>query len=102
MGGRTTNKQLRDLLPKALQAIQVLHRDRPDLVVAAWPQLIGEKLAPMARALSFDQEVLYVVVSNSTLYSLLSQHEWKRLLQSLRRAFPSIKIKNIHFRMGNF
>jgi hypothetical protein len=95
-----TNKQLKDLLPKALGSIGALHRDRPDLVVAAWPQVIGEKLTAMTKAISFDKGVLYVKVSNSTLYSLLSQHERGRLLKSLREKFPSVEIKNIHFRIG--
>lgn len=99
-GSELTNKMLKDLLPKALGSIGALHRDRPDLVVAAWPQIIGEKLAAMTKAISFDQGVLYVKVSNSTLYSLLSQHERKRLLKSLREKFPAVEIKHIHFRMG--
>lgn len=95
-----TNKQLKDLLPKALSSIGALHRDRPDLIVAAWPQVIGEKLAAMTNAVSFDKGVLYVKVRNSTLYSLLAQHERGRLLKSLREKFPSVEIKNIHFRIG--
>lgn len=95
-----TNKQLKDLLPKVLGRIGALHRDRPDLVVAAWPQIIGEKLSSMTKAISFVDGVLSVKVSNSTLYSLLSQHERGRLLTSLRAKFPSVEIKNIHFRLG--
>jgi hypothetical protein len=95
-----TNKQLKDLLPKVLGHIGAMHRDRPDLILAAWPQIIGEKLASMTRAVSFEKNILVVKVSNSSLYSLLSQHERGRLLKSLREKFPSIEIKNIHFRIG--
>jgi len=95
-----TNKQLKDLLPKALGSIGAMQRDRPDLIMAAWPQVIGEKLASMAKAISFDKGILYVKVGNSTLYSLLAQHERGRLLKSLREKFPSVEIKNISFRMG--
>jgi len=95
-----TNKQMKDLLPKVLGQIGAIHRDRPDLILAAWPRIIGSKLAPMAKAVSFDQGILFVKVSNSTLYSLLSQHERGRLLKSLREQFPSVEIKNIHFRVG--
>lgn len=94
-----TNKQLKDLLPKVLGNIGALHRDRPDLILAAWPQIVGEKLADMAKAVAFENGVLYVKVSNSTLYSLLSQHERGRLLKLLREKFPSVEIKNIHFRV---
>jgi hypothetical protein len=99
-GAEQTNKQLKDLLPKALGKIGALHRDRPDLILAAWSQVIGEKLAPMTKAVSFDQGILVVKVGNSTLYSLLSQHEKGRLIRCLREKFPSVEIKNIHFRIG--
>lgn len=95
-----TNKNLSDLLPKILGSIGALHRDRPDLILAAWPDIIGPKLAPMAKAVGFDNGVLTVKVSNSTLYSLLSQHERGRLLKCLREKFPSVGVKNIHFRIG--
>ncbi len=95
-----TNKQLVDLLPKMLSSIGAKHHDRPDLIIAAWPQIIGEKLASMTKAVSFDNGILFVKVSNSTLYSVLSQHERGRLLKSLRKKFPSIEIKNICFRIG--
>lgn len=91
---------MRDLLPKVLGQIGALHRDRPDLVVAAWPEIIGEKLGPMTQAVGFEKGVLTVKVRNSTLYSLLSQHERGRLLKCLREKFPSIEIKNISFRVG--
>lgn len=99
-GSELTNKQLKDLLPKVLGNIGAVHRDRPDLILAAWPQIIGEKLASMTKAVSFDKGVLSVKVSNSTLYSLLSQHERVRLIKCLREKFPSVEIKNIHFRIG--
>ncbi len=96
----TTNKQIKDLLPKILNRIGALHRDRPDLVLHAWPEIIGEKLAPMTKPVAFDKGILTVKVNNSTLYSLLSQHERVRLLNCLRQRFPAIEIKNIYFRIG--
>ncbi len=99
-GSRLTNKHLKELLPKLLGGIGALHRDRPDLIIASWPHLIGEKLASMTQAMSFEKGILFVRVSNSTLYSILSQNERGRLLKSLRQKFPSVEIKNIHFRMG--
>ncbi|HEY2809829.1 MAG TPA: DUF721 domain-containing protein [Rhabdochlamydiaceae bacterium] len=96
----TTNKQIKDLLPKVLDHISSLHRDRPDLIIASWFEIIGEKLAPMTRPVSFEKGILTVKVNNSTLYSLLSQHERVRLLDCLRKRFPAVEIKNIYFRMG--
>lgn len=96
----TTNKQIKDLLPAMLDEIAALHQDRPDLILAAWSEIIGEKLAPMTRPVSFEKGILMVKVNNSTLYSLLSQHERVRLLNAMRKKFPSVEIKNIYFRIG--
>lgn len=95
-----TNKQMKDLLPKVLTKMGAIYRDRPDLILAAWPQVIGEKLASMTKAVCFEKGILVVKVSNSTLYSLLTQHERGRLLKNLREKFPSVEIKNIYFRIG--
>lgn len=95
-----TNKLLVNLLPKMLERITARQKARPDLIVSAWQEIIGEKFAPMAKAVGFEKGILMVKVSNSTLYNLLAQHEKKRLLQILRKKFPSIEIKTIHFRIG--
>lgn len=97
---RLTNKLLVNLLPKMLERIAAMQKDRPDLIVSAWQEIIGKDLAIMAKAVGFEKGILMVKVSNSTLYSLLAQHEKKRLLQMLRKKFPSIDIKTIHFRIG--
>lgn len=97
---RITNKTLIKLLPKMLERIAAMQKDRPDLILATWREIIGEKFAAMAKAIGFENGILLVKVSNSTLYSLLAQHEKKRLLQMLRKRFPSIEIKTIHFRIG--
>lgn len=91
---------MRDLLPHLLGQIGSLHKERPDLILLAWPEVIGEKLSPMTKAVSFADGILVVKVNNSTLYSLLSQHERGRLLKCLREKFPAAGIKNIAFRLG--
>jgi len=96
----STNKLIHQVLPGLLGSIGEAHKERPDLILAAWSQVIGDKLAPMTKAVSFDKGVLTVKVKNSTLYSLLSQHERPKLLQCLRERFPSVSIRNIIFRMG--
>jgi hypothetical protein len=99
-GTERTTSDMRDLLPRLLGKIGVAHKERPDLILLAWPEVIGEKLAPMTKAVSFADGILVVKVNNSTLYSLLSQHERGRLLKSLREKFPAAGIKNIAFRLG--
>lgn len=99
-GTQPTNRDMRTLLPQILGQIGELHKERPDLILAAWQEIIGSQLAPMTRAVSFEEGILYVKVNNSTLYSLLSQHERGRLLKCLRERFPAVEIKNIVFRLG--
>ncbi len=95
-----TNKEISDLLSEWMAKASRTFQDRPDLILLAWPEIIGEKLAPMTTAVSFVDGVLTVKVRNSSLYGLLVQHEKSRLLSVLQRKFPSVKIRNIVFRLG--
>jgi hypothetical protein len=95
-----TSKDLSSLLPEWLTKVSVRFQDRPDLILLAWPELIGEKLAPMTTAVSFIEGVLTVKVKNSSLYSLLVQHEKAKLQSRLQKKFPSVRILNIVFRLG--
>ncbi len=99
-GVRSTTRQIRHLLPQLLGQMGSEFKERPDLILAAWPEIIGEKLAPQTEALSFREGILTVKVKNSILFSLLSQHERPKLLKSLQQKFPSITIKGIAFRIG--
>ncbi|MFZ4099462.1 MAG: DUF721 domain-containing protein [Chlamydiia bacterium] len=94
-------RQIRDLLPGVLRRIgRRVHGDR-ELVLATWPEIIGEALASQAKATSFDQGVLTVRVSNATLYSLLAVRDHARLLRVLRERLPNVEIKQLSVRMGN-
>jgi hypothetical protein len=95
-----TTKSLRSLLPGVLQGITATVQQRPDLILAAWSSLIGERLAPMTEAVSFREGILTVKVRNSSLLSLLTQCERPRLLKNLRSRFPEAEIRNIRFCIG--
>lgn len=99
-GPGCTSTLVSDLLTKALSSIGHSYQARPDLVLAAWPDIIGQKLSGMTEAVSFQDGILNVKVKNSTLYSLLNQNDKPRLLNILRKRFPKIPIKTIVFRMG--
>ena len=70
-----TGKVLSSLLPEWLAKASFRFQDRPDLILLAWAEIIGEKLSPMTTAVSFINGILTVKVKNSSLYSLLVQHE---------------------------
>lgn len=99
-GTATTTHHVGQVLSSVMSKIGKAYKDQPELVLAAWPDILGAKLAPMTRAVSFVNGVLLVKVKNSTLYSLLSQYEKNRLLASLRQRFPNIEIREIVLRVG--
>lgn len=99
-GNKLTSHAMSDILPQVLEKITDLFSDRPDLILASWPDIIGSKLAPMTQAVSFNEGVLLVKVKNSTLHSLLNQNDKSKLLELLRKKFPKVIIKTILFRIG--
>jgi hypothetical protein len=99
-GTKVTTHRVSELLPFVLGEIGDLYNARPDLLLAAWPDVIGPKLALMTQAVSFNEGVLLVKVKNSSLHSLLSQHDKQRILSTLRARFPRVEIRNVVFRIG--
>lgn len=99
-GTKPTTHRVSDVLPHVLTKIGEVYQDRPDLILASWPDIIGSQLASMTQAISFSEGVLVVKVKNSTLYSLLSQNDKPKILANLRAKFPKVKIVNIFFRLG--
>lgn len=95
--GLTTHR-LSEVLPNVLGQISANFKERPDLVLAAWPEVIGPRLAPMTQAVSFAEGVLTVKVRSSTLYSLLSLNDKHKLLNAMRMKFPQTEIERILFR----
>lgn len=89
-----------DVLPSVLSYVEKVFADRPDLILAAWPDVIGAKFASMTRAESLSGGVLVVRVANSTLLSLLSQYEKPKLLAKLKERFPSSLIEHLVFKIG--
>ncbi|MCH9610024.1 MAG: hypothetical protein S4CHLAM81_10750 [Chlamydiales bacterium] len=93
-----TSKHIRDVLPNVMSNIGKVFKDRPDLIVEAWPEVVGSRLAPQARAVAFADGFLQVRVQNSTLLSLLTQDR-SRIVQNLRAKFPKTTIKSVVFRL---
>lgn len=98
-GTKVTTKHLTQLLPSVLARATKSYQGRADVVCAAWETIIGAKLAKQTVARSFQDGVLFVSVKNSTLYSLLSQHDKPRIVQKLRENFPHTTIKTVVFRL---
>ena len=99
-GAKVTSHHVSKLLPFVLASIGDNFESRPDLILAAWPEIIGLQIAGSTEAVSFTDGIVHVKVKNSTLYSLLSKHEKPRLLSLFRSRFPSVQIRGIIFRMG--
>lgn len=99
-GTKVTSRKMSDLLPVVLEKVGETYKERPDLILAAWPGVIGPRFSPYTEALSFSDGVLIVKVKNSTLLSLLSVKEKPRILNLLKKKFPKVSIHNILFRRG--
>ncbi|MEI8125571.1 MAG: DUF721 domain-containing protein [Parachlamydiaceae bacterium] len=99
-GTQVTSRHVGDLLSGALSRLNSLYRDQPELILKAWPDVIGLKLATMTQATSFLDGVLTVKVRNSTLHSLLSRHDKNKILTALQQRFPKTRIQNIVFKIG--
>lgn len=99
-GTETTSRLLKDILPFATSKIKGIVDSQGDAILAYWPELVGDRIHTMTKAVSFSEGALTVRVTNSTLYSLLVQQERMRLLLRLREKFPGVTIKTILFRMG--
>ncbi len=99
-GTKPTIQKLGDVLPRVLTSINAIHKDRPDFILAFWPEVVGSGLSPLTKAVSFIEGVLTVNVKNSTLFSLLRQNEKPKLLSALRVKFPNVRISDIVFRIG--
>lgn len=99
-GTQPTSRHVGALLSKVLSKLSDSCQTRPDLLLAAWPEIIGPKHAPMTQAISFYEGVLTVKVKNSTLHSLLSRHDKYRILTLIQQRFPNANIQNIVFRIA--
>jgi hypothetical protein len=99
-GTQPTTRHVSDLLSEVLKKLTDTCQERPDLLLAAWPDIIGPKHAAMTQAVSFYNGVLTVKVKNSTLHSLLSRHDKYRILASIQQRFPKTNIQNIVFRIA--
>lgn len=98
-GKECTTRHLGHILPSILQKLETCYSDRPDLIVASWPAIVGINFSSMTHAKKFHEGILHVEVKNSSLYALLSQNEKPKLLQILRQKFPSVEIKSIYFKL---
>lgn len=99
-GLEPTGRQIKDLLVPILEEVHQVVQHSPNQLIEAWPTIVGEKVASMTKAVSIEGGVFLIKVQNSTLYSLLSQHEKPRLLKIIQETFPTLKIRNIVFRIG--
>jgi predicted nucleic acid-binding Zn ribbon protein len=101
MTRRPTGKHIADLLPAFMEGLRHTAGTGIQEVLKAWPEIIGERLAPHARALFFAEGTLTVSVSNSALYSLLVSHEKRRLLKLLQARFPRVGVRDLKFQRSS-
>ncbi|MBN2478984.1 MAG: DUF721 domain-containing protein [Parachlamydiales bacterium] len=94
------NKKISDMLPEFFSDIEKKYTKQPDKILEYWPKVIGKKLSPLTKAVSFQNNVLYVLVKSSTLYSILVQTEKDKLLKHMQKKFGMDSIRQIVFKSG--
>lgn len=99
-GTKVTTHAIHQLLPQMLLAMEEKAQKNMGEIALQWKEIIGEKMAGMTEVQSFVEGILTIKVKNSTLYSLLCQHEKKRLLSALQKKCPKEKIDDLKFRIG--
>lgn len=99
-GATPTGRQIKELLPGILSDLSAKLSDKPDQILDAWPEIVGKRISKMSHAVSFEDGVLKVRVKNSTLNSLLVEHEKPRLVAAFRKRFPKVTFRDIFFRIG--
>ena len=99
-GTEPTGRPIQGLLEEMLMRLFDRLKDPSYLILEAWPQIAGKRIATMSQAVGFNEGILKVLVKNSTLLSLLSQHEKKGLIAEFKKRFPKVKFTDIFFRMG--
>ena len=97
-GTAITTHSMQELLPHALARLGTVYQDQPNLIMAAWSNLVGPQVAAMTHAVQFKDAVLWVNVRNAPLYDLLCRYERIKLLRALQAQFPRVEIRNITFR----
>lgn len=97
---KPTSKHLKNLLVNFEENLKKINSIPIQDILSFWSEMVGHHVSAMTKAVDFQNGVLFVKVNNSSLYSLLMLHEKQKLLQLLRKKFPAILIKAIHFKLG--
>lgn len=95
-----STKNINSMLPKVLLNIESKYKKNPLNLIGAWQKIIGEKLAPMTKIVSFDKGILIIKVKSSTLYSLLNNYEKEKLLKKMQNKFSKEIIHKLVFKNG--
>ncbi len=99
-GKHPTGRAIKDLLPQIADNFFKGMSFKKDPIFEKWKELMGEKLSSMAIPVDFKNQILYVQVKNSSLYSILRNQQKEMLLKKLKESLPNIMIENIVFHIG--
>ncbi|MCB1107977.1 MAG: DUF721 domain-containing protein [Chlamydiia bacterium] len=99
-GATPTGRQIRELLPEVLTSLSEKMDEQPQRILDAWFDIVGARIGKMSRPVVFDAGVLKVQVKNSTLLSLLVEHEKPRLIAMFQKRFPKVRFRDISFKIG--
>jgi hypothetical protein len=91
-------KNASSLLPNILKEIKKSHDKKFHEVEKIWQEIVGEKYASMTKVIKIDGDILFVKVSSTPLFAILSVEERGRLEREIQNKIPFLKLKTIVFR----
>ena len=99
-GPLPTGRMLQQFLPQLIAELSNKIKDQPEQIIAAWIEIVGQRIGRLSFAEKFEEGTLWVRVQNTTLNSLLIEHEKPRLIAAFQKKFPKVQFRDIVFRIG--
>lgn len=83
-----------DILKILLSEENLKDHNKTASLFHSWPQMVGDRLADHSRVKDLEADWLIICVDHPGWYQML-QFKEQGILESLRRKYPSLKIKGI-------
>ena len=89
-----------DLLPGVLRSLRPKRRGLLKSVRAAWPEIVGKKVAARSRIASLNEGVLRIELESAPLKQHLSTFKNVEILKELKKRFPNAALSGIRYAVG--
>ncbi len=91
-------RPVKNLLPSFLKKIQSAQCSRSCSLNDVWSEIIGEKYAQFTKIDKYDNGMLFISVTSSSLLNMLTMMDKSELIDRIKEKLTSLQIKNIVFK----